>query len=117
MKTEHIAEESGGPGVSWTKAVRHSSFLALLSTKRRFLVPAVIVYVVFYIGLTSLAGFAKGFMVQKVVGQMNVGYALIIATYAMAWIVAMVYVRVANRTFDPLTEAAVASLQEQRKKA
>lgn len=116
MKIERIAEESSGPDVNWTEAVRHPSFLALLSTKRRFLAPAVIFYMVFYIGLTFLAGFAKGFMAQKVVGQMNVGYVLIIATYAMAWIVSVVYVRVANRSFDPMAETAVVSIQEQRRK-
>lgn len=108
MKTEHVAEESGGPGTNWTDAVRHPSFRALLSAKRRFLIPAVIVYMVSYVGLTFLAGFAKDFMVQKAVGHMNVGYVLIVANYAMAWIVAIVYVRIANRTFDVLTETAVA---------
>lgn len=68
MEAEHIAKRSSGPDVNWAAAVRHPSFLALLSTKRRFLVPAVIFYMVFYIGLTFLAGFAKGFMAQKVIG-------------------------------------------------
>jgi len=67
-------------------------------------------YLVFYLGVTALAGFAPELMASKVVGSLNLGYVLILATYAMAWIVSVLYVRIAGRSFDPKTEAAIAAL-------
>ncbi len=45
---------------------------------------------------------------------LNVGYALIIALYVMTWVVALVYVRVANRTFDAKAAEAVAAFEKGR---
>lgn len=81
----------------------------LIAAKRSVLVPMTAIYLVGYIGLTVLAGFAKGLMAQKVVGPVNVGFALIGANYLLAWILAIVYVRVANARFDPLAARAVAA--------
>jgi len=44
-------------------------------------------------------------MASKVVGSLNLGYVLILATYAMAWIVSVLYVRIAGRSFDRAAEA------------
>ncbi len=70
------------------------------------------IYLIGYIGLTVLAGFAKGFMAHKVVGAVNVGFILIAANYVLAWVLAIIYVRVANATFDPLAKKAVAAVNE-----
>lgn len=96
--------------VNWSEASRHPSFRALISAKTRFLVPAIACYLVFYLGLTLLAGFAPDFMAREVIGAVNVGYLLIFATYALVWILAVVYVRVANNTFDPNAATAIESL-------
>ena len=44
------------------------SIAPLIITKIRFFMPMIIIYMVGYIGLTALAGFAKGFMALKVIG-------------------------------------------------
>jgi len=105
---------SADPNVDWSEAARQPSFRALVSAKVRFLVPLVIFYLVFYLAITVLAGFAPGFMAQRALGPINVGYLLILATYVMAWIVALVYVRVANRSFDPKADRAIEALHARK---
>ena len=85
----------------------------LIAAKVRFLAPMIVIYMVGYIGVTVLAGFAKGFMAQKVVGSLNVGFVLIVLNYVLAWALALVYVRVANRIFDPMVEQVIAGTKSQ----
>jgi uncharacterized membrane protein (DUF485 family) len=79
----------------------------LIAAKARFLVPMIVIYMVGYVGLTVLASFAKGFVAQKVAGALNVGFLLIAANYLLSWVLALVYVRIANRIFDPMVARAV----------
>jgi uncharacterized membrane protein (DUF485 family) len=89
----------------------HAAVRALVAAKVRFLLPMTITYFVGYIGLTVVAGFAKDLMAVKVVGSLNVGFTLIALNYALSWSLALIYERVANRVFDPLSSAAAASAQ------
>jgi uncharacterized membrane protein (DUF485 family) len=82
---------------------------SLVATKLRFLVPMTIIFMVGYIGLTVIAGFAKGLMAVKIVGSLNLGFALIGLNYILSWILALVYERIANRIFDPLASKAAAA--------
>jgi uncharacterized membrane protein (DUF485 family) len=75
---------------------------SLIATKLRLLVPMTVIFMVGYIGLTVLAGFAKGLMGTKVVGSVNLGFVLIAFNYLISWILAIVYERIANRTLDAL---------------
>ena len=79
-----------------------ASIRALIAAKLRLLVPMTVIFMVGYIGLTVLAGFAKGLMGIKVVGSVNLGFALIALNYGMSWILAIIYERIANRTLDTL---------------
>lgn len=84
----------------------------LVAEKLKFLVPMTVIFMVGYIGLTALAAFAKPVMAIKVIGSVNLGFVLIAANYVLAWILAIVYTRVANATFDPLARQAAAALQQ-----
>lgn len=102
------------PDVDWAAVVREAPFRELLSVKRRFIVSVTAVALTFYLGVNVLAGFAPGFMSQRAVGAFNVGYVLIFALYVMTWAIALIYVRVANRTFDAKAADAIASLEKNR---
>ena len=85
----------------------------LIAAKVRFLAPMIALSMVGYIGVTALAGFAKGFMALRVVGSLNVGFALIAFNYVLSWALALVYVRIANRILDPMVERVVAGTKNQ----
>jgi nucleotide-binding universal stress UspA family protein/uncharacterized membrane protein (DUF485 family) len=106
------ARASADPDVDWAEATNDPSFRDLISAKARFLVPALILSLGFYLLLTVLAGLVPGFMAQRVIGPLSLGYLLVFITYVMAWGVALVYVRVANRDFDPKAANAVTVLHE-----
>ncbi len=89
----------------------HASIRALIAEKLKYLVPMTIIFMVGYIGLTILAGFAKGVTGIKVIGSFNVGYLLITLNYVLSWVLAIVYVRIANNVFDPLAEKAAAEIK------
>ena len=80
----------------------HALVRELIAEKLKYLVPMTIIFMVGYIGLTVLAGFAKGLMGTKVIGSVNLGFVLIAFNYLLSWGLAIVYERVAADRFDPL---------------
>jgi uncharacterized membrane protein (DUF485 family) len=90
-----------------------STVRLLVAAKLRFLVPMTIIFMVGYIGVTVLAGFAKGLMAVKVIGSVNLGFTLIALNYVLSWVLALVYERIANNVFDPLASRAAAAISAQ----
>ena len=84
----------------------HASVGALIGEKLRYLVPMTVVFMTGYVGLTALAGFAKGLVGMKVVGSVNLGFVLIAFNYLLSWILALLYGRIARSKFDPLAARA-----------
>ena len=89
----------------------HASVRQLIAEKLKFLVPMTIIFMVGYIGLTVLAGFAKDLMAVKVIGSVNLGFVLIALNYVLSWVLAIVYGRVAGGIFDPLAAKAAAEIR------
>ena len=88
------------------ESAQHIEVAAWVTAKAAFVVPMTMFFFVSYIGLTTLAGFAKGFLALKVTGAVNVGFMLIAGNYVLAWLLAIIYVHVANTTLDPMVERA-----------
>jgi uncharacterized membrane protein (DUF485 family) len=88
----------------------HASVRELIAEKLRYLVPMTIIFMVGYIGLTILAGFARDLMGMRVVGSLNLGFALIALNYVLSWVLAIVYGRVAAGKFDPLSAKAASEI-------
>jgi uncharacterized membrane protein (DUF485 family) len=85
----------------------HAFVKQLIAEKIRYLLPMTVIFMVAYIGLTVLAGFARDLLGTKVIGSVNLGFVLIAANYGLSWLLAMVYGRIAADKFDPLAEKAV----------
>lgn len=89
----------------------HASVRQLIAEKLRYLVPMTIIFMVGYIGLTVLAGFARDLLAVKVIGSVNLGFVLIALNYLLSWGLAIVYGRVAGSVFDPLAAAAATQIR------
>jgi uncharacterized membrane protein (DUF485 family) len=87
----------------------HATVKQLVAEKLKYLVPMTIIFMVGYIGLTILAGFARELMGTRVIGSLNLGFTLIAFNYLLSWTLAIVYGRIAADKFDPL--AAKAALE------
>ncbi len=90
----------------WDRLAALASFKALLAAKRRFIVPATVVFIVYYFALPVLVGYAPRLMAAKVFGVINVAYLFALSQFLVAWIVAVLYVRAASR-FDAMARAVV----------
>jgi uncharacterized membrane protein (DUF485 family) len=84
----------------------HASVKQLIAEKLKYLVPMTVIFMVSYIGLTVLAGFARDLMGTRVVGSLNLGFVLIAFNYLLSWGLAIVYGRIAADKFDPLAARA-----------
>jgi len=88
----------------------HAAIRELIAAKLKYLVPMTITFMVSYIGLTVLAGFAKSLLGTQVTGAFNLGFFLITFNYVLSWVLAIIYVRVADSVFDPMVRKAAATI-------
>jgi len=90
---------------TWDKIADSQQFKDLMATKRIFIIPAFIFFVVYYFALPVLVGYAPGFMSTKV-GLVNLAYLFALSQFFVAWLIAGLYVRAAN-DFDRLSKDIV----------
>jgi uncharacterized membrane protein (DUF485 family) len=88
---------------TWDEIAESRPFKDLMATKRIFIVPAFIFFVVYYFALPVLVGYAPQFMSTKVIGAVNLAYLFALSQFFVAWIIAGLYVRAAN-DFDRLAK-------------
>ena len=104
------------PG-DWDIVASNPEFKKLMAAKVRFIVPATIFFVAYYFALPVLVGYAPELMSTPVIGPVNLAYLFALSQFFMAWLVAYLYVRAANR-FDRMAAAVLTDLdrrkQEQR---
>jgi uncharacterized membrane protein (DUF485 family) len=89
----------------------HAAVRSLITEKLRYLVPMTVIFMVAYVGLTALAGFAGDWMGTKVVGALNLGFVLIAFNYLLSWALAILYGRIAANRFDPLAAKAAMEIE------
>ena len=87
---------------TWDKIAVSQQFKDLMATKKTFIVPAFIFFVVYYFALPALVGYAPGLMSTKI-GYLNLAYLFALSQFFVAWIIAALYVRAANN-FDRLAK-------------
>jgi uncharacterized membrane protein (DUF485 family) len=86
----------------WDRIANSHQFKDLIATKKMFIVPAFIFFVVYYFLLPVLVGYAPTFMSMKVIGNVNIAYLFALSQFFVAWIIAALYVKAAN-DFDRLS--------------
>ena len=85
----------------WDQIAESRQFKDLMATKRIFIVPAFVFFVVYYFALPVLVGYAPQFMSTKVMGVVNLAYLFALSQFFVAWLIAGLYVRAAA-DFDRL---------------
>jgi uncharacterized membrane protein (DUF485 family) len=90
---------------TWDKIAESQEFKDLMATKKAFIVPAFVFFVLYYFALPVLVGYAPQFMSTKVIG-VNLAYLFALSQFFVAWIIAGLYVKAAN-SFDRLADDIV----------
>jgi uncharacterized membrane protein (DUF485 family) len=81
-------------------------FQALRRRFRRFVLPLAAVFLVWYAAYVLLADYAHGFMGTRLGGSnITVGLLFGLGQFVSTFVITTVYVRWANRRFDPAAEA------------
>lgn len=92
--------EPAGPTV-YEQVQASPEFQDLRRRFRAFVFPATAFFLVWYFVYVLLAAFAPGFMSIKVVGNINVGLIFGLLQFVTTFGITIMYVRWANREFDP----------------
>ncbi len=95
---------SSDPRVDWQKVSQSPEFRELVAARRRFVLPATIFFLAWYIGFILLAGYAPDFMARSVYEGLTVGYCLALTQFVMVGALGLMYLRRSERVYDPLAE-------------
>ena len=76
-----VAEPTVAPG--------SADVAVLVAAKLRCVASMIAVYLTVYLGLSILCGFAKPLLATKMPGPVNLGFALIVLNYLVAWVLAV----------------------------
>ncbi len=97
----------------WDRVGKMSEFKKLLASKRKFIIPATVFFIVYYFALLILVGYAPSLMARKVLGVVNLAYLFALSQFFIAWIVAALYVRTAAK-WDGMAQEIIAKLDRPR---
>ena len=113
MRIGTTEREGGGHGgsriraVDWEAIERSARVPGADRGTRRFVLPATIFFLAWYIGFILLAGYAPDFMARSVYEGLTVGYCLALTQFVMVFALGLMYLRRSERTYDPLAERVV----------
>jgi uncharacterized membrane protein (DUF485 family) len=90
----------------WRRIEASPEFRALVTEKRRFILPATVFFIVYYFALPVLVGYFSAVMERNVVGKVNLAYLFALSQFFMAWALMYLYV-VRARRYDAMAAAIV----------
>jgi uncharacterized membrane protein (DUF485 family) len=93
--------------IDWQAVEQSPEFRELVRKKKAFVVPATLFFLAWYFGFIILAGYAPDFMGREFLTDgLTVGYVLALSQFVMTWVLGWLYLRKADRSFDPLAARA-----------
>jgi len=107
-----IKREETAPS-DWDRIAASQEFKDLMATKKAFIVPAFVFFVVYYFALPVLVGYAPQLMSKKVIGNVNWAYLFALSQFFMSWTLAWLYVKKAGG-FDKLAAQIIAKLSKSK---
>jgi uncharacterized membrane protein (DUF485 family) len=105
----HDAREHTG---TYIELQQTEEFGELRRRFRRFVFPMTALFLAWYFLYVLLAAYAPDFMSQKVYKEINVGLLFGFGQFISTFVITILYVRWADREFDPRAEALHDRLEE-----
>lgn len=90
------------PSMNWAAIDADPRFQTLHRKKTAFLWGLMVVSMVYYFLLPIMAAYFKEIFDIKVWGPMNLGILFALSEFVVAWAIAVIYARRANREFDAM---------------
>ncbi len=79
-------------------------FQGLRRTLRRFVFPATAAFLAWYLLYVLMSGYARGFMGQQLLGNINVAYVFGLLQFVSTFLIAYLYAKWAEKNFDPVAD-------------
>ena len=93
--------------VDWDAVEQSPEFKELVAERRKFVLPATIFFLAWYLGFILLAGYAPDFMAESVYQGLTVGYCLALTQFVMVFTLGYLYLRRSDEVYDPLAAKVV----------
>jgi uncharacterized membrane protein (DUF485 family) len=93
--------------IDWEAIEDSREFQELERTRRSFVLPATIFFLAWYMGFVVLAAYAEDFMSERVYQGLTVGYCLALTQFVMVLVLGIMYLRRADKVYDPLAAKAI----------
>jgi uncharacterized membrane protein (DUF485 family) len=93
--------------IDWEAIEASPEFQELVRKRRSFVVPATIFFLAWYMGFVVLAAYAEDFMSERVYQGLTVGYCLALTQFVMVLVLGIMYLRRADKVYDPLAARAI----------
>ena len=93
--------------IDWQAIEASPEFQELVAKRRSFVLPATIFFLAYYMAFILLAGYAEDFMGSSVYEGLTVGYCLALTQFLMVFVLGIMYLKRADRDYDPLAERVV----------
>jgi uncharacterized membrane protein (DUF485 family) len=87
-------------------------FQQLKRSLRRFAFPMTAAFLAWYLLYVLMSAYARGFMGQKLLGNINVAYVFGLLQFVSTFVIAWVYARHAEKNLDPLADRLRAEVEE-----
>lgn len=103
---DQIPAQTGRPdgGTPYEQVQATPDFQHLKRTLRRFVFPATVAFLAWYLLYIALSAYGRGFMSTQLLGTINVAYVFgllqFVSTFGIAWL----YARYADTHFDPTAD-------------
>ncbi len=103
--TQSRSSTDAGGGSTFAEVQETEEFQGLKRTLRRFVFPATVLFLGWYLLYVLLSAYARGFLDNKLFGNINVAYVLGLLQFVSTFVIAYVYSRYAEKHFDPTADA------------
>ncbi|MGO1630278.1 DUF485 domain-containing protein [Microbacterium sp.] len=111
--TDNATDVGSGEAIDYIEVENSEKFRGLKRKHRSFVFPMALVFLVWYFVYVGLAGWAPGFMAQRVWGDITVGLLFGFGQFVTTFVITMAYVSFANRRLDPDASDIRAELEKQ----
>lgn len=86
----------------WDRIAASREFKDLIELKRAFIVPALVIFLLYHFALPVMVGYAPRLASTRIAGTLNVVYLFALSQFVVGWIIAGLYLLAATK-FDALS--------------
>ncbi|MCW2680633.1 MAG: rane protein-like protein [Frankiales bacterium] len=105
MSAHDRTDTHAGGGASYAEVQATEEFQGLKRTLRRFVFPATVVFLSWYVLYILLTIYARDFMSTEVFGNINIAYLFGLSQFVSTFLIAYVYAKYADKHVDPTADA------------